>query len=214
MSPIRSEIVMACVSAATAMSLIGCASAPAGQAPAASDARAAPSVPPKSFAPRDAASVDKREFVKTLNGSVVFYFGEYHCAEGSHPQHKLYGDCDGIPAVVLLKPGGCIGLLPYKSLTIHSEMKRTKVVWQIFGPPHYAFDTRFDGIALSATPGDPSVPSDNYDKKDNGGRKFKWELKESVPTRLFYHLPNIVDTSTTPPTPCEPIDPRMINLIK
>jgi len=221
-----SKSVGACLYVASAISLAACVSPPSQptgvesrpvvQGPVVGASRAAPpgSVIAAADASRDIARTDKRAFVKTFDEAVVFFLGEYHCAHGKHSLYKLYGDCNDIPAVVLLKPGGCIGLLPYKSLWIHTPNERTKITWQISGPPQYAFDTNPDGIELRPVPGDATPPTNSYDGKDHQGRKFKWELKDAAVTpKEFYHLPNIVDTSTNPPTKCTPIDPGMINLV-
>ena len=200
---------MACVGACISIALAACMSAPvqdAGTAKPAASAQRTKDGPPQ------VPSELRKLKVQSRDGSVIINVGDYHCAEGSHSSHGRYGDCDNIPAVVLLKPdGSCIGLLPYADLWIHSNKKRTKVVWQIFGPPGYQFDTGKDGIEIDKQSSDPTLPGSNYDGKQNQGRKFKWELKEDALTpRQFYHLPNIVDPNGVP---CEPIDPGMINLV-
>jgi len=162
--------------------------------------------------------MELRKFnVQSKDGSVTFKLGDLHCAAHGHPLHKTYGDCIGVPVVVLENPlnGGCIAVHPYANLIIHSKRERTLVVWHIvFGAAYYEFDKSIDGIALSKVTGttDPTLPSDNYDKKEHQGRRWKWELRETaLDDKAFYHLPNVVNTQTG--KPCEPIDPGMINVV-
>lgn len=154
--------------------------------------------------------------VQSKDGNVTFKLGDLNCAHPSHPTHKLYGDCIGIPVVVLENPfnGECIAVHPYANLIVHSDKMRTPVVWQIVGGPRYEFDRRQDGIALGRMPGttDPTLPDDNYDRKQHQGQRWKWELRDDAKyPKTFYHLPHVVDTTTG--KPCVPIDPGMINVV-
>lgn len=142
-------------------------------------------------------------------GSATLRAGDFHCAEQTHPKRALYPDCNSLPVVVLLKPkGGCLSLIPYVNLYIHSERKRTHVVWEIIGPKGYQF-AEGNGIALTTSDG--SDPGMTYDSKKHMGRHFKWELRDSaVFPATIYHVANVVDEQGVP---CEPIDPGMINVV-
>lgn len=213
--PLR--IVLACIPAGIAVSLAACVSPPTQEArsmPA--EARSAPPQPAK---PRgaDDISIELRKFnVQSKDGNVLFKLGDLHCAHERHPKHGMYGDCNGIPVVVLENPldGSCIAVHPYANLIIHSERYRTQVFWEIIGAKYYEFDKGQDGIAISQVTGtiDPTLPSDNYDRKQHMGRKWKWELRDDAKyPKTFYHLPNVVNTQTG--KPCVPIDPGMINVL-
>jgi len=207
---------LASVAAATVTVLAGCISAPA------QEARPAPaSAAAKAQTARDEPGANLRKSnVRSLDGSVIINVGDYHCAEGSHKYHELYGDCDPLPVVVLLKPaGGCIALIPYANLWIHTDKKKVKLTWQIMGPKNYVFDPNNaddplkDGIAITKVTGttDTTAPGDNYTGKMNGQTKYTWTLRDNALTpRAFYHYADVVDPSGHP---CEPIDPGMINLV-
>lgn len=211
--PLR--IVLACMHASIAVSLAACVSPPTQEArsmPA--EARSAP--PPATRGTRGPGDVpmELRKFdVQSRDGNVTFRVGDLHCAEPSHPLHGRYPDCNGIPVVVLDNPkGGCIAVIPYANLIIHSQKKRTRVVWQITGGSDYEFDRSQDGIPLFKSKTDPTLPSRNYDRKQHQGDKWKWELhEEALYPKTFYHFANVVDKRTG--TACEPIDPGMINVI-
>lgn len=203
------RLVLACVAATTVISLAACVSSPS------QDARSAPAYASERPVSRDGPKSGLgKDGVQSAEGNVIIKMGDLHCAEPSHPLHGTYPDCNAIPVVVLLKPlGGCIALMPYVNLYIHSDKKRVRVVWQILGPSDYEFAAN-DGIAISKVTGttDPTLPSRNYDRKQNQGNKWKWELSdEALYPETFYHLPNVVQKKTG--KPCEPIDPGMVNVV-
>lgn len=214
------RLVLACVAAATVISLAACVSPPMQEARSSSaEARSAPPLAPGRARNLAGVPIELRKFnVQTADGNVIFKLGDLHCAHPSHPTHGTYGDCNGIPVVVLENPldDSCIAVHPYANLIIHSEEKRkTPVVWQIVaGKPDYEFDTSKDGIAISKVTGttDPTLPSANYNGKQHQGKKWKWDLHEEAKyPKTFYHLPNVVNKKTG--KPCVPIDPGMINVL-
>jgi len=202
------RLVLACVAVTTVLALGACA------APPTQEARSAPTAE-KGGSPGGVPMELRRFDVQSKDGSVLFRLGDLHCAHPSHPLHGTYGDCNAIPVVVLENPktGNCIALHPYANLIIHSERKRTPVVWQIVaGALHYEFDSSKDGIAISPSPGDTTDPTANYDRKQNLGKKWKWEVHEkAIYPKTFYHLPNVFDTKAK--KPCVPIDPGVITVI-
>ncbi len=209
------RLVFACIAATGATFLAGCMSAPA------QEARSAPATASTTAQVSRDMPVTKlgKVGVKSLAGSVIINVGDYHCAEGRHKDHELYGDCDPLPVVVLIKPGGCVALIPYANLWIHTDRKRVSLTWRIMGPKNYVFnenkanDPLKDGIALTKVTGttDPTAPGDNYTGRSNGQRRFTWVLKDDALTpRAFYHYANVVDPDGNA---CEPIDPGMINLV-
>lgn len=207
MRTIPSQIGLACV----LVSLVACTTAP-NQEPR--------SAPPPASASKGASGdipMELRKFdVQSKDGSVTFRFGDYHCAHPSHPTYRLYGDCNGIPVAVLENPynGDCIAVHPYANLIIHSDRMRTLIVWQIFGGRQYEFDRTQDGITLGKMSGttDPTLPGDNYDRKQHQGQRWKWELRDDAKyPKTFYHLPYVVNTTNG--KPCVPIDPGMINVV-
>lgn len=217
--PLR--LALTCVAATIAISLTACVSAPSQEARSAPPSASAQSA--RALNPRELPLSELRKVgVQSFQGSVIINVGDYHCAEGSHKYHDTYGDCDAIPVVVLLKPaGGCVALIPYADLWIHTDKKKVKLTWQIIGPKNYVFnpntampiDPLKDGIAITKVTNttDPTNPSDNYNGKAHGGRKFSWELKQDALTpRAFYHYANVNDPNGNA---CEPIDPGMINLV-
>lgn len=143
-------------------------------------------------------------------GTASLKDGIYQCADNNHPKLTLYPSCSGIPVIVLQKStGGCLSLIPYAGLIVHSERRRTKIVWQIYGPTGYSFTD--DGIELSKLNGGTLNPPDVYANKQNQGDRFKWELKQgAVFPGGMNHEAHVVDPSGVP---CEPIDPVAINII-
>lgn len=149
--------------------------------------------------------------VRSKFGTAELKDGIYQCADPSHPKRTLYPDCKGIPVIVLQKTtGGCLSLIPYAGLIIHSERKKTKVVWQIYGPTGYEFAAA-NGIELRRLSGGTLNPGDVYTQSQHQGDRFKWELKEGAyfPGGMA-HDAHVVDPSGVP---CEPLDPVAINVI-
>lgn len=138
--------------------------------------------------------------------------GDFHCAEPPPaPNLPTYEDCVGIPIIVLVKPsGGCLALVPYVNLIVHTGGKRTKVVWKIRGNAEYRFDST-KGIALTKVPGttDPTEPTDIYDSRLNQNDRYKWEVKPAATrNKKFAHVANVIDGVGRP---CEWADPVIVN---
>jgi len=152
---------------------------------------------------------DVKVGARSALGTAVLNDGIYHCADPQHPLLSKYPDCRGIPVIVLVTQKGCLSLIPYAALVIHSDRKKTKVVWQIYGPVGYEFAG--NGIELSRLNGGTLNPGDVYANKQHQGDRYKWELKQgAIFPGGMAHDAHVVDPNGVA---CEPIDPVAINII-
>jgi hypothetical protein len=156
----------------------------------------------------------KRVGIQSEFGTASLQDGVYHCVSDEHPNPNRYPKCnDGIPVIVLLKESGsgCLALVPYRRLEVHTDQRRTKVVWKLFGPDGYRFDTT-KGIELRRKQGstDPTKPDAIF--QDGGrdtGDKFRWTVRLGAPEkREFDHDASVRDAQDKL---CERIDPLIIN---
>jgi len=178
------------------------------------DSRPAATAAERSRASPDLAGLVLPEKVKlgakSLFGTAMLNDGIFQCVDSDHPKANKYPDCKGIPVIVLQKSsGGCLSLVPYAGLIIHSERKRTKIIWQIYGPKGYEFAA--NGIELKKVSSGTLNPGDVYSDSQHQGDRFKWELKQgAIFPGAMAHQAHVVDPSGMD---CEPIDPVAINII-
>jgi hypothetical protein len=197
---------VACIAGA-ALSLAACAPmAQVSTPPGPAAERSAPPPPSSRDLP---LPKDVKLGARSRYGTAMLTDGIFHCADPKHPAIAKYPDCRGIPVIVLQTQQGCLSLIPYAALVIHSDRKKTKVIWQIYGPQGYEFAS--DGIQLSRLIGGTLNPGDVYANKQHQGDRYKWELKQdAIFPGGMAHDARVVDPSGTP---CEPIDPVAINII-
>lgn len=148
--------------------------------------------------------------ITSKDQSVTFRDGIFHCAAPGHPDAKLYSSCLALPVIVLAKrDGGCLAVIPYLQLTVHSKRERTRLDWRILGLKTATFETT-KGIDIEPTAiGSGQARSKVYEGNSGAGAKFEWFVKvDAIPGESFYHAPVVLDGGK----PCEPIDPVIINV--
>lgn len=152
--------------------------------------------------------------------------GTIECFHKDHSAGSPAKQCEkGIPVRIdfrLDEQGQrvCVAVLDYEILTVRTQAKRTKIVWEIDGPKGYEFATRdangkpIDGVwfARRKNPTDPTKPDAIYDGfgMENGSdrRRYKAEVLPGAPEKKsFDHGANVVG----PNGPCRPWDPVIIN---
>ena len=147
--------------------------------------------------------------VRSSDETITITEGDYHCVRKNAPNPNKYPSCDdGIPVIVLLKADGCLSLVPYYRLVIHTTGDRTVVRWKIHGPDGYKFDDT-NGIALKRKANQATDPSAIYDgKQKENNRTFKYEVVVGAPNFEFKHDAVVLSPNGTP---CTPIDPLIQN---
>ena len=147
--------------------------------------------------------------VRSSDETITITEGEYHCiGQGEDNPNKYPGCHEGIPVIVLLKDTGCLSLVPYYRLVIHTKGHRTVVRWKIHGPDGYKFDET-NGIALKRKANQATDPSAIYDgKRRENNRTFKYEVMPGAPEFEFKHDAVVLSPNGTQ---CIPIDPLIQN---
>jgi hypothetical protein len=157
------------------------------------------------------AVLDKKrpEGVRSLQGTVVLKDGVFHCAAPGHPSAKLYTSCLNIPVIVLAKEeGGCLSLLPYAQLTVHTKRERVLLRWKAFGMKGATFHSS-SGIDIDMAAANGTPRGDVYDGNTGSGDQFEWFIKLTAPAGAQFYHKAIVSVGGTD---CEPIDPVIFNV--
>jgi hypothetical protein len=170
-----------------------------------------------STSPALKSNAPDRAGIRSEFGTASLQEGVYHCVSPGHSNPNKYPKChDGIPVIVLLKEAsdGCLALVPYRTLMIHTNRDKTKVVWKLFGPDRYEFDLA-KGIELrrKQNPTDPTLPDAIF---EGGGREangtFSWTIRLGAPEKKeFEHDARVLDPKN-PGEHCERIDPLITNV--